>query len=475
MTKKLIALVAFTLTLGLSASAQRLLSLSDCVQIAEENTLTLKQAKITIENAEIGLKEAKMSRLPRVNGSVGAGLQFGRTIDPTTNDFGTSEIGYNSISLNGGMNVFNGGRINSSIRQGRYDLEAARYAGEDIYNNLGLTLASVFLQIMLAEDQLENAKRQVRGIEEQYEQSQKLAEAGVIPVNDLLDIEAQLALNRQNVFVAEGNLEVSRLTLVQLLELDANEQIKLIRPEVELPTIDPMSFSLEQIYQTALGSQASIKANDFRLRSAEENIAQARSLGLPQLSLFGGLSTNWSSLGVTIEGYQDVLVPLEIYDGNGQSLGFSIGQQVPILADQLYMDQLNQNFGQNLGVSLSIPIFNGLTTKYSVQRARLGAKNQKLVNNQQRQQLKTDVQSALIQARTAKLAYYAAEKSTEAAQMAYENAEKRFTLVTINTLELNTSRNLRDRAGLDLLNAKYQYIFNMKVLDFYMGKGLTLD
>ena len=475
MTKKLIALVAFTLTLGLSASAQRLLSLSDCVQIAEENTLTLKQAKITIENAEIGLKEAKMSRLPRVNGSVGAGLQFGRTIDPTTNDFGTSEIGYNSISLNGGMNVFNGGRINSSIRQGRYDLEAARYAGEDIYNNLGLTLASVFLQIMLAEDQLENAKRQVRGIEEQYEQSQKLAEAGVIPVNDLLDIEAQLALNRQNVFVAEGNLEVSRLTLVQLLELDANEQIKLIRPEVELPTIDPMSFSLEQIYQTALGSQASIKANDFRLRSAEENIAQARSLGLPQLSLFGGLSTNWSSLGVTIEGYQDVLVPLEIYDGNGQSLGFSIGQQVPILADQLYMDQLNQNFGQNVGVSLSIPIFNGLTTKYSVQRARLGAKNQKLVNNQQRQQLKTDVQSALIQARTAKLAYYAAEKSTEAAQMAYENAEKRFTLGTINTLELNTSRNLRDRAGLDLLNAKYQYIFNMKVLDFYMGKGLTLD
>ena len=475
MTKKSIALVAFTLTLGFSASAQRLLSLSDCVQIAEENTLTLKQAKITIENAEIGLKEAKMSRLPRVNGSVGAGLQFGRTIDPTTNDFGTSEIGYNSISLNGGMNVFNGGRINSSIRQGRYDLEAARYAGEDIYNNLGLTLASVFLQIMLAEDQLENAKRQVRGIEEQYEQSQKLAEAGVIPVNDLLDIEAQLALNRQNVFVAEGNLEVSRLTLVQLLELDANEQIKLIRPEVELPTIDPMSFSLEQIYQTALGSQASIKANDFRLRSAEENIAQARSLGLPQLSLFGGLSTNWSSLGVTIEGYQDVLVPLEIYDGNGQSLGFSIGQQVPILADQLYMDQLNQNFGQNVGVSLSIPIFNGLTTKYSVQRARLGAKNQKLVNNQQRQQLKTDVQSALIQARTAKLAYYAAEKSTEAAQMAYENAEKRFTLGTINTLELNTSRNLRDRAGLDLLNAKYQYIFNMKVLDFYMGKGLTLD
>ena len=122
MTKKSIALLAFTLTLGFSASAQRLLSLSDCVQIAEENTLTLKQAKITIENAEIGLKEAKMSRLPRVNGSVGAGLQFGRTIDPTTNDFGTSEIGYNSISLNGGMNVFNGGRINSSIRQGRYDL-----------------------------------------------------------------------------------------------------------------------------------------------------------------------------------------------------------------------------------------------------------------------------------------------------------------------------------------------------------------
>ena len=475
MTKKSIALGVFMITLGLSASAQRLLSLSDCMQIAEENALTLKQARITIENAEIGLREAKMARLPRVNGSVGAGLQFGRTIDPTTNDFGTSEIGYNSVSLSGGMSLFNGGFINSSIRQGKYDLEAAKLNGQDIYNNLGLTLSTVFLQAMLAEDQLANARRQVRATEEQYEQSKKLADAGVIPVNDLLDIEAQLALNQQNVFVAEGNVEVSMLTLVQLLELDASEEIRLVRPEVELPTTDPMSFSMEELYQTALGSQPSIKANDFRLKSAEERITQARSSGLPQLSLFGGLSSNWSSLGVSVTGFSDTQVPVEIVDPNGQTFNFFIPQQVPIFEDQLYFDQLNQNFGQNVGVSLSVPIFNGLSTKYNVQRARLGAKNQKLVNNQQRQQLKTDVQSALIQARTSKLAYYAAEKSMNAARTAYENSEKRFALGTINTLELNTSRNLKDRAEIDLLNAKYQYIFNMKVLDFYMGKGLTLD
>lgn len=462
------------LTLGLSASAQRLLSLSDCMKIAEENTLTLKQAKITIENAQLALKEAKMSRLPNLNANVDGGLQFGRTIDPTTNDFGTSEIGFNSLSLSSGLSLYGGGRINSSIRQGRYNLEAAKFDGQDIYNNLGLTLSTVFLQVLLAEDQLENSKRQVRATEDQYAQSQKLAEAGVIPVNDLLDIEAQLALNNQNVFVAQGNLEVARLTLIQLLELDPGEQIKLVRPEIELPTNDPMAISLEEIYQTALGSQPSIKANEFRLQSAEENINQARSLGLPTLTLFGRINSNWSSLGKQIDGYEDVLAPISASDINGQNYVFLIPQELPILSDQMYMDQLNQNFGQTVALSLSVPIFNGLSTKYSVQRARLGAKNQKLVNNQQRQQLKTDVQSALIQARTSKLAYYAAEKSMEAAGTAYENAEKRFALGTINTLELNTSRNLKDRAELDLLNAKYQYIFNMKVLDFYMGKGLTL-
>lgn len=328
---------------------------------------------------------------------------------------------------------------------------------------------------MLSEDQLANTQNQVRVTEDQYEQSKKLADAGVIPVNDLLDIEAQLALNQQSVLIAQGNLEVAQLTLIQLLELDPNESIRLVRPEIEIPVEDPMRISLEQVFQTALGSQPSIKANEYRLKSAEESIVQARSFGIPQLSIFGGMNSNWSSLGVQVDGFEDLVAPFEVLDGNGQAFTFFVPQQVPILSDQAYMDQLNQNFGQSVGLSLSVPVFNGLRTHYGVQRAKLNAKNQKLVNTQQRNQLKTDIQTALIQARTSKLAYYASEKAFQAANVAYENATKRFELGVINTLELNTSRNLRDRAELDLLNAKYQYIFNMKVLDFYMGRGLTLN
>ena len=199
MMKRTISLAILLTAFIFSAQAQKFLTLEDCMKIAEENALTLKQAQMLIQTAEINLKEAKMSRLPSLNGSVSGGLQLGRTIDPTTNDFGTQEIGYNSISLSSGLSLFSGGRINSTVRQGKYNLEAAVYDGEDAYNNLGLTLATMFLQVMLSEDQLANAQNQVRVTEDQYEQSKKLADAGVIPVNDLLDIEAQLALNQQSV------------------------------------------------------------------------------------------------------------------------------------------------------------------------------------------------------------------------------------------------------------------------------------
>lgn len=476
MIKRTISCGLFILAFSFGSYAQRMLSLEDCVQIAEENALTLKQARLIIENAEINLKEAQMSRLPSLNGSASAGLQYGRTIDPTTNDFGTSEIGFNSLGLNSSVLVYGGGRINHNIARSKYDLKAAMFDGENALNNLGLTLANVYLQILLTEDQLENAKRQLRVSQDQYEQSRKFADAGVIPENDLLDLEAQVALNEQAVLVAEGNKEVAYLTLVQLLELDAEEEIKVSRPELNIPVEDPMKVSLNQVYQTALGNQPSVKAADFRLKSAEESISIAQSAALPQLVLFGSLSSNWSSLGREVVGFQTQYVPLDLVDPiTGESLTLQIGQDVPMFSDQLYLDQLNQNFGQSVGLSLNIPIFNGLSTRSGVKRARLNAKNIKLTNNQQLQQLKTDIQRAIIQARTSKLSYYAAEKAFNASDIAFENSEKKFALGALNTLELNTARNLRDRAETDLLNAKYQYIFNMKVLDFYMGRGLTLN
>lgn len=475
MIKRTISCGFLIFALSLSSYAQRLLSLDDCVKIAEDNALSLKQARLIIENAEINLKEAQMSRLPNLNGSVSGGLQYGRTIDPTTNDFGTSEIGFNSLGVNSSILVYGGGRINHNIARSKYDLKAAMYDGENALNNLGLTLANVYLQILLTEDQVANAKRQLSVSQDQYEQSRKFAEAGVIPFNDLLDLEAQVALNEQGVLVAEGNKEVAYLTLVQLLELDAEEEIRVSRPDLTIPVEDPMNISLNQVYQTALGNQPSVKAADFRLKSAEESINIAQSTGLPQLTLFGSLSSNWSSLGREVVGFEQVLVPFTLIDNSGQSVTFQVGQDVPMFTDQVYLDQINQNFGQSVGVSLNVPIFNGFSTRYGVKRARLNAKNIKLSNNQQLQQLKTDIQRAIIQARTAKLSYFASEKAFNASDIAFKNSEKKFALGALNTLELNTARNLRDRTETDLLNAKYQYIFNMKVLDFYMGRGLTLN
>jgi len=480
-----ITLIALTLALlagSGSSFAQESWSLEKSILYARQNSLGVKQAQYAIRNAELLDKQNRMSRLPSVNGSTSAGYQLGRTIDPTTNTFNNESIGFNSFSVDVGVTLYNGNFINNSIKQGKLDLQAARLDAEDIVNNISLQVASAYLSVLLAEEQLENARKRLELSQFQLDQTDKLIRAGTRPSNDRLDFLAQTARDEQTVIEAQNLVDINYLSLKQLLVLDPNTEIKIDRPEVVIPAdANPEALVVNEVYNTALATQPNIRANALRAQSAQIDESLARAGALPSLSLFGGLNTNYSTvsrdfLNPNLDNAQTVLqtgVPVQINGFDALLAQYSVeGITFP---KKSYGDQLNENFGQSVGVSLRVPIYNNHRNSIAMERARVGLLNTEVTNRQAEQTLKANVQRAIADARSAKLSYAASQRSVEAAQAAYDNAQKRFDLGAINSLEFTNARNLLDQAEVNLIQAKYQYVFNLKVVDFYLGKPISLN
>ena len=463
---------------AIGAQAQQPWTLQRCISYIEENNLNLKQMEFQVQNAEWQLKQSQFSRIPSLNADVRGGVQFGRTIDPTTNSFDNQTIGFNSYSLNGGIPVYNGNSINRSIQRDKLDLRATKLEAEDMFNTLALTAASSYLEILLAQEQLENAKQQVTQSEAQLEQIDRLIQAGALPKNDRLDVIAQLALNEQNAIQAENALSIAKLNLKNILQIDPSEPIEVVQPDIDKIIVgnDPDNYSADEVYVNALGIMPIIEANDLRLQSSEKNVDVFRSQMLPNLFLFGSLTTNWSSVGQVVDGTTLAFVPISIRnptDGTVSTL--EIGQEVPIFSDDSYFNQLRTNFGQSVGMTLSIPIFNNYSNKVRVEQAKLGVLTARVNRTANRQQLKVDVQNAVNNARASKRIYNAAQTSLEAATVAYENAQKQFEVGAFNTFELTTAKIRKDTAEIELIRSKYQYLFNLKVVDFYQGKSLDIQ
>ncbi len=479
------------LTFGLIASlfffqclnAQERWSLAKCIEHARQNSLTIKQAQYQISSAELNLTQNRLNRLPNLNGNINGGLQLGRSIDPTTDQFVQQNFGANSVSVSSSIILYGGNRINNSIEQSKYDLEAARLEAQAASYDIALQVAGGYLNILLSEEQLENARKRMELSESQLEQTDKLINAGTLPQNDRLDILAQIALDRQAIIEAQNLVDLNYLSLKQLLELDPNVGLLIEKPNFgDIPVRDPAKFNLNEIYTAAMKTQPIIEANEMRLRSLEIGEEVAKAFLLPTVSLSASLSSNYSTVArdfTRVDTLDFALVktpaqPVEI-DGEPADIAFFQPDVDLSIPKRQYFDQLNDNFGQSVGVNIRIPIFNNYQNKVGVEQARLNTLNQQVINQQQKQNLKSDVQRAIADARAAKNTLDAAQFSLEAAQAAFDNSIRRFELGAINTFDLTSARNRLDQAQVELTRAKYQYIFNLKVVDFYMGNPLELN
>lgn len=473
----------FTLTLalftlgswGIQAQTQPW-PLEKCIEYARQNNLNLRQAQYDIRNSELDIQENKYSRLPALSAGARAGYQFGRTIDPTTNSFNNERIGFNSFSLDANVTLYGGGFINNSVRQSELNTRAARLDAEATSNNIALDVAAAYLNILLAEEQLTNAKKNLELSEDQLGQTDKLIRAGSVPANDRLDILSQIARDERSIIEAENAVTIGYLNLKQLMQLDPQEDLKIVRPEfIGLPdNANPQAVGLEELYNAALQTQPQIQAADLRIESAQLSEEIAKSGFLPTLSLFANLNSNFSS-AFRSPIFETRRVPETVFiDGSPVTIEFE--SEVPVDDEQIaYSKQIDQNFGQVVGLNLSVPIYSRHTNRINKERARLSKLNAEVGSSQQRQLLEADVQRAIADTRASFNSFKAAQRSVEAADTAFENAQKRFDLGAINTLEFATARTTLDQARIELIRSKYQYLFNLKTIDFYLGKALELN
>jgi outer membrane protein len=432
------------LTSAFCLNAQDTWTLDRCIDYAQKNSTSVKQSQLAIASTELTDKQLKAGLLPDLNGSLSGGLNFGRNINRISNQFVDTRVGFNSIGLNTGGPIYQGGRTTKSLAQNKFNKDAAQADLEQSAQAIALNVANSYLRILLAEEQAIASQKRMEQSKRQMDQVNKFISAGARPKNDIFEFVAQLSRNEQALVQAQNSVDLEYLTLKQLLELDPDAAFKIDKPNIKVPTENGVEgLTLRAVYQQAYSRQPQIKGGEMRLKSAEMQADIERVSLRPTLNWFGGVSTNYSN--------------------------------VKDFPNDSYLKQINTNLGQNLGVSLNLPIYDKGFTRIAVERARIGVMRQQLDNQRLTQQLKADIQNALASAKAAKKQWEASEKTFIAAQAAFDNADKKFAVGSANTFELTTARNNMDTAERDVIIAKYDYLFRLKIVDFYQGRKITLN
>jgi len=473
MFKKLIVSFCILCIATATSYAQETWSLEKCVNYALSNNISIAQTKIGQKFTEIDEHQARHAKYPNVNAGGSMNLNLGRSVDPVTNDFVSETFYANNFSLNSGVVIYNGGRLKNSLKQAKINNQSATLDIAQSERDIALLVANTYLNVIFAKENLKIVNNQLALSQEQLKQLNQLIAAGTRPPNEALNIEAQIALNEQNILAAENTIATALLNLKQLLRI--NKDIDVIIPDGDIPLrSDPDMLTMEEVFTSALNTQPSIKAATLDLESALIGVDIAESALKPTLNAGGSVGTNYSNKGVFIDGTTRVIdQQMIIFNGAETTIGFPV--DIPNFKNQPYFDQIQDNLSYGVGVNLNIPIYNNMVNRSNVERAKLNIETTELANLQLKDNLKIQVMQALVDARTAKLQVKASQKSYDAQTAAFANTKRRYDLGGINTYDYIDAKNQLDIAQLNLVISKYDYIFKSKVIDFYMGYPLKLN
>lgn len=487
MRKFLILICCTVVSQAIAQRASDNWDLRHCIEHAIQFNISIKQADIQARIAALQAKQAKYNIYPNVNGSSGTGVRFGRSIDPTTNSFSTSQFLYQNFGVNAGFQLYNYGRLKNSIEVAKFTAQAALADVAKASNDVSFNVATFYLQVVAAKEQIKISEVQIAQTQNQYDITKKRVDAGVLPELNLAEVEAQLATDSSNYYTAKGNYEQNLLNLRALLNLDVDVLFGIETPVVDQIPIESFAeLQPELVYNMAMQYQPQQKGDSLRLRAAEKNLLVIKAQKYPTLSLGGNLSTNFSNsfkqtTGATFLGYSPItgaepIVNLSSVNYYVQSPIYRLTQKSRAFGDLWdgWGNQLSNNFGQNIGISLNVPIFNNFSAKINYQVGQLNVKSAQLQRDQSNLTLRQNIYTAYTNAVTALQKFNAGKKSVESAQKAYEFAMKRYEVGLLSSLDLITNQNNLLRAKVTQLTNQYDYVFKMKLLEFYKGKGLKL-
>ncbi|MFC0779392.1 TolC family protein [Flavobacterium sp. HJSW_4] len=434
---------------GLTGQAQsKQWTLEECVRYALENNITVKLSELDVKNADIDKRAALGNYLPSVNGTASHSWNIGLNQDVTTGILRNQTTQYSSVGLNAGVDIYKGLQNQNTMRKAKLTIIASQYQLLKMQEDISLNVASAFLQILSNKEDLKVKKEQLLIDEKRFARSEEMVNAGTIPRGDLFDLKATVATDKQNIAVSENNLLISKLSLAQLLQLKEFADFDVVDDTNVKDENNILSQTPVEIYNRAKETRTELKLAQTNLEIAEKNVSIAKGAYQPTLSGFYGFNTRAS--------YSDQ-VRLDA-SGNPYTVG----------PDPIFQ-QFSDNKGHNFGLQLNVPIFNGFSVKNNVERNKVSLEKSKIDLEQKSLDLQRNVYTAFTDARGALNTYESSTVTLEARQQAYNYAKEKYDVGLMNSFDFTQAQTLLTNAQSDVIRTKYDYMFKIKILEFYFG------
>ncbi|TDX00084.1 TolC family protein [Dinghuibacter silviterrae] len=462
--------------------AQEKWGLRKCVEYAMANNISVRQADIDARISELTFKQSRAAQYGQWSFNTGLGLSFGYSVDPTTNQFIATDFLYQSYTLQGGVNLFNWFSQRRLIESNKLSYLAAKTNIDKVRNDVSLNVSAAYLTALAARQQVDISIAQVQLSRDQLTNTQKLVDAGSQPELNAAELEAQLASDSAALISAQATYDQDVLQLKATLSLDAAYPFVLDTPAVETIPVEPIGeLQPDLVYAMAERTFPQSQLNEYRIQAADKAYASAKGQLYPTIQVFGSLGDRFSNTfkqlstaklaGIDTTAYfvynngvvNNVLSPNYTYGYTKNSFG---------QLWQGYWNQLDQNFGQQVGIQLNVPIFNGNQARTAVKKAKLNIRSAELQKESDLLTLKQNVYQAFSAAVAAMERFQANRKALTTAQTSFDLASKRYSIGLLNTIDYITNQNNLFKAKINLLGSQYDYVFKMKVLEFYKGQGV---
>ncbi len=434
-----IVLILIFLQLHLVAETNSL-SLEECIQYAWENSTDIVRADNSVESKQSIYKQSKAALLPNLTFNISQSQSYAQNYDDVSTEWVSDNNSTTGFNLSSSMTLYNGAKLLNSIRQKKTELSASEFEITTEKELLSLQVLTAYINVLLAEEQIENYENQLKTMEKQVEYAEAKKSSGVISNVDYLNIKSQLAADKASLISAKSQLRVNQVSLMQMMNMPIQDTLNIVSPEMN-NLLRSSELSSEEIFNAALDIRPEIKTAELNLKSSELNLKIAKADYLPSLKLSGNLSTSY---------YND-------------------------LADLGFQEQFENQKKASLALSLSIPIFQNKQVSNQVKQAKISARNSELDLLDIKNDLRKNIEQAYTDASVAEMNYKASIEQLSAEQESYLLAEEMYSQGLINSVDYLSSKDNFMNAEGSLTQVKYNLILKNKIIDYYLGKPITLD
>jgi len=448
----LLLFVIGVFTFGAKLSAQKLWTLEECINYAYENNIDIQQSVLSVNSADHDLLQSKYNLAPSLNASASHSFGWGRSFDQSANRYASKNTQQSYFSINSQVTLFNGLQLINNVRQKQFDYLSQKYASDKIRNDMSLNIAASYLLILFNIELVNNAQRQVDISQEQIERTKKQVDAGAVSRGSLYDIEAQGAADEASLVSAKNKVMLAYLDLMQLLDMESNNDFDIVKPSFDIVGI-PSLLPAEMIYNKSVLIMPEIKSAEYRVESAQRGLSIAKGLRSPRLYASSSYGTNFS----------DQLMKSYIPGQPGYNDMISFGEQ------------FTENRNGTLSLGLSIPIFNGYQVSTSIKKSQIYYESVSLSLESEKLRLRKNIEKAYADAVGSYQTFISRQKSVDAFTESFKFTEEKFNIGMVNSTDYNLVKIQLANAEANLASSKFDYIFKTKILDFYLGRSMSLS